>query len=275
MKHQSMDQNGMDYTSDCVAMQTPSSLPNQDIQVRPHLEFTLMNQYDEFNCFDGMDFGASFGETMPSLSGIQWAMLDLPDYPQASAGATEVLRHNVESAHEIESQPPLGTIVDAEIEPRQFKITTITRDAPLVIPEMGGYDVNILDDEDRAHVEAVFDDSFQPLLDLAIKLQKAPFHPPFQRLVFPPAPVMNVFIQLYFEHFHPLLPVLHKPTFSPKTTHWLLLFVVASIGSRYSKLPDAEACSLAMFELGRRVCSYMVSIVASSLYIKFDIPFSL
>lgn len=46
---------------------------------------------------------------------------------------------------------------------------------------------------------------------------------------------VDVYIQLYFEHFHPRWPLLHKPTFGSDKTSWLLALSVAAVGSVYSR----------------------------------------
>jgi len=52
---------------------------------------------------------------------------------------------------------------------------------------------------------------------------------------FPTLRYLDTYVQLYFEHFHPRMPILHVPTFctSPKT--WLLVLAVMCIGCDYSK----------------------------------------
>ncbi|KAL4819978.1 fungal-specific transcription factor domain-containing protein [Aspergillus spinulosporus] len=44
-------------------------------------------------------------------------------------------------------------------------------------------------------------------------------------------------VKAYFEHFHSLLPLLHRPTFSLSSTPELLVNIVSVIGSLYSTLP--------------------------------------
>ncbi|KAJ6016351.1 hypothetical protein N7540_010942 [Penicillium herquei] len=55
-----------------------------------------------------------------------------------------------------------------------------------------------------------------------------------------PAPnsldILHVCTQLYFEHFHPQFPVLHQPSFQPRSSSWLLYIAVAAVGSQYSQL---------------------------------------
>lgn len=66
-------------------------------------------------------------------------------------------------------------------------------------------------------------------------------------------------MQLYFEFFHPVFPILHKPSFTSKKRHWLLMFAVAAVGAQFSNIPDARRCSRAMHELVRRQSAAMVS----------------
>ncbi|CEJ61864.1 hypothetical protein PMG11_10381 [Penicillium brasilianum] len=51
---------------------------------------------------------------------------------------------------------------------------------------------------------------------------------------------INIFIQLYFEFFHPRFPMLHTPTFNTFNTTWLLVLAVVTIGSRYSRISQAQ-----------------------------------
>lgn len=69
---------------------------------------------------------------------------------------------------------------------------------------------------------------------------------------------MNVFVQLYFEHFHPIFPMLHQPSFGKGAPRPLLTLAVATIGARYSKLEGANQCALAMTELLRRLTMHLV-----------------
>ncbi|KAH6995762.1 fungal-specific transcription factor domain-containing protein [Ilyonectria sp. MPI-CAGE-AT-0026] len=46
---------------------------------------------------------------------------------------------------------------------------------------------------------------------------------------------MNSFIQVYFEVFQSIFPLLHQPTFDPSQCHWLLVLAVAATGCRFSQ----------------------------------------
>ncbi|KAF4426327.1 Zinc finger protein zas1 [Colletotrichum fructicola Nara gc5] len=51
---------------------------------------------------------------------------------------------------------------------------------------------------------------------------------------FPSLRYLDTYMQLYFEHFHPRMPLLHKPTFQASSEMWQLVLSVVCLGSRYS-----------------------------------------
>jgi hypothetical protein len=144
------------------------------------------------------------------------------------------------------------------IEPRMYRPRTIQDDAPLTFPDMSNVTNDELDDEDHAHVAHVAEAYYEPVYALSKEMERSGFFPAWQHLQIPPARVLNVWVQLYFEHFHPILPINHKPTFIAGKPHCILLFAMAAIGARYSKINNAYACASALHELVRRQTSYMV-----------------
>lgn len=130
--------------------------------------------------------------------------------------------------------------------------------AGLSFPDFSNFSRDDIDQEDAAHVQQIDDSHFAVISSIAEKLQHSTPFPAFQRLMIPPAAVMNVFVQLYFDHFHPIFPILHQPSFCNGSPRPLLVFAVATIGSRYSKMQGADECALAMTELLRRLSMYLV-----------------
>ncbi|SJX64763.1 uncharacterized protein SRS1_15194 [Sporisorium reilianum f. sp. reilianum] len=55
---------------------------------------------------------------------------------------------------------------------------------------------------------------------------------------------LNLFVQLYFEHHDPILPILHRATFDPDTCDPLLLAAVICLGALCSKAENAFAYCL-------------------------------
>lgn len=74
----------------------------------------------------------------------------------------------------------------------------------------------------------------------------------------PSAEAMNLFVQLYFQHFHAQFPLLHMPTFQPREDIWMLVLAVAAIGAEYSGLCTEEL--MVSFEhVARKAISHIVS----------------
>ena len=91
------------------------------------------------------------------------------------------------------------------------------------------------------------------------KIQSNSSYVPFsQQSAIPSRYVMNIFVQLYFEHFHPSCPFLHRPTFHNDASPTLIA-IVASIGAQYSGLREADSISRGLAELVRRMVALHVS----------------
>ncbi|OCL02292.1 hypothetical protein AOQ84DRAFT_393059 [Glonium stellatum] len=94
--------------------------------------------------------------------------------------------------------------------------------------------------------EKIYDCFTQLCLDPGI-----PF-PAFKSGDFPLNSHLNYFAYLYFEHFNPVFPVIHKPTVN-LNVYWPLALSVASIGSQYTNTEDFSRCIIPMHEFLRRV----------------------
>lgn len=65
---------------------------------------------------------------------------------------------------------------------------------------------------------------------------------------------------LYWRHFHPLFPVVHRPTFFATKPSPLMAGAMVAIGSQYDTRPNAKEYSLACLE----ACSKLLLKVRSS-----------
>jgi hypothetical protein len=81
-----------------------------------------------------------------------------------------------------------------------------------------------------------------------------------QRFV-PQLQLLDLFIQLFFERYQPLMPMIHMPTFDPNMCPSFLVLATASIGARYAgdQVPGASIFAQALSETSRRMCQVMVS----------------
>lgn len=76
---------------------------------------------------------------------------------------------------------------------------------------------------------------------------------PFKTLAVPGPGHLNYFLQLYYEHFHPILPILHLPTLKLNEDEWVLGLAAAAIGCRYSDSEELLGFIRPMTEFLRRV----------------------
>lgn len=170
-----------------------------------------------------------------------------PPTPSTPAAVAEIYNRGL--------SPPLE---GEAMEPRQYQPSSIDIDAQLSFPNMEDISPEEVDQENLVHVPEVSNTVVDQMAQLALTIQTTSTFPSFVDLRIPPAPVINAWVQLYFEHFHPVFPFLHKPSFGRSDTHWLLIFSVSAIGAQFSGLPQSQACSRAMNEMVRRSTSYLV-----------------
>ncbi|WVR06415.1 hypothetical protein IAU60_003446 [Kwoniella sp. DSM 27419] len=73
---------------------------------------------------------------------------------------------------------------------------------------------------------------------------------------FPDRETLSDFVDLYFEKFHPLLPIIHKPSFFEQETPPVLLLSVAAMGATYAD-KEFRPLAVALCELVRRMITWM------------------
>ncbi|TVY82717.1 Zinc finger protein [Lachnellula suecica] len=68
----------------------------------------------------------------------------------------------------------------------------------------------------------------------------------------PPQPQLDIYITSYWQHFHILFPILHRPTFSRTEDNQLLSSALAAIGTQYHNTPEARTTGSELNELCRK-----------------------
>ena len=71
---------------------------------------------------------------------------------------------------------------------------------------------------------------------------------PMEDEVLPTLEQLNLFAKLYFHRFHPLLPIIHTPSFRPTSENSLLFLSICSIGSLFVGSSRAVAQGSRLFE---------------------------
>ena len=147
---------------------------------------------------------------------------------------------------------------------RQYNPTSIRVDAPLSLPIVDAPSLVQADLEDFAHVPGLSHEQIEAVDGLIDDVQTKPHYPLFDNARLPPESVINAWIQLYFEYFHPVFPILHKATFNLPDTPPLLILIVAAIGAQFSNIPNSLRYATSLQELVRRCSSRQVSFPCSA-----------
>ncbi|GAA5854267.1 hypothetical protein JCM9279_005103 [Rhodotorula babjevae] len=122
--------------------------------------------------------------------------------------------------------------------------------APVVLTDGGGPTLPTCDEQVRiALLETL---RFSQLSD-------DEYHALYSTLARIPLPVFDLLLSLYFGHFHPLLPLLHVPSFNPKKTLGQLLLILLGIGAVYAPISGALQLGRALVEVARRAMEHLIN----------------
>ncbi|KAM3067812.1 hypothetical protein ACMFMG_011296 [Clarireedia jacksonii] len=143
------------------------------------------------------------------------------------------------------------------------------RRALSLFPQLQPSDHNVLNAENSAHVRPIPARIYEEMLSFFRLQQAAGFH----CHAFPEKSVLDAFIQLYFEHFDPLMPFLHCSFLEEDDVHWILVLAVASVGSQYTAIERRSQYIVALLELLRRalpndaitIMNYDMTMIAQSV----------
>lgn len=75
----------------------------------------------------------------------------------------------------------------------------------------------------------------------------------------PPLELLGSFLELYFEYFNPMIPIIHQATFQPSSENWTLLLAMMTVGGQYSTLHAREQYVTALQALLQRAISAKVN----------------
>ena len=126
----------------------------------------------------------------------------------------------------------------------------------ITFPDMSQLTPDMLDVENFGHVEPLDARTYEEFHALLRRTSKGQIQghsfPPFETPDLPSRDMFNCCVQLYFEYFHPIFPLLHKPTFRPSSAPWRLVLATAAVGCRYSRVAQVAQCAIPLQELLRR-----------------------
>jgi hypothetical protein len=113
--------------------------------------------------------------------------------------------------------------------------------------------------EDYCHVPRLTEDVYQEMTKHFERYNRDDeYWSLFTSSSFPPITHINIFIQVYFEEFHSLLPFLHKATFAPTKDKWILSLGVAAVGCIFSRAMNSRTTLYDLQEFLRRAIHVQV-----------------
>lgn len=75
--------------------------------------------------------------------------------------------------------------------------------------------------------------------------------PPYRATSFPSMEFLNLFAQLFFQYFNPIIPIIHRDHVDIND-YWLLALAVCAVGSQYTETTELSSCIVPLHEFVRR-----------------------
>ncbi|KAF5962655.1 hypothetical protein FBULB1_13950 [Fusarium bulbicola] len=244
----------------------PSQAPDQNLG-------SVLDELGDFQAFGFSHIGAFWGSDIyPALEdqspGLSWPLAPQFSLPQAmihdlagAAPAQDMLTPaSCEPAVEsLEKEAPAPSFTQTFRSPHSSsEESNITADA-----SARNQSINQESDawraEDYRHVPRLTEDVYQEMTKHFERYNRDDeYWSPFTSNSFPPITHINIFIQVYFEEFHSLLPFLHQATFAPTKDTWMLSLGVAAVGCVFSRATNSGTTVYNLHEFLRRAIHVQV-----------------
>ncbi|KAL7336654.1 hypothetical protein BJY59DRAFT_574796 [Rhodotorula toruloides] len=85
------------------------------------------------------------------------------------------------------------------------------------------------------------------------------YHALYRTIARIPLSIFDLLCGLYFHHFNRVYPMLHAPTFNPKSTLGQLLLIILGIGAVYAPVPGALQLGRVLIEVARRGTEHLIN----------------
>lgn len=185
--------------------------------------------------------GAGIG---PGFAASDWTLLD-SDARGGGSNST-LQQHPALSDHE---PTPLQSLESTQLfKQRDFK--EFLNNTNFCFPDLKPEDEDAIISEDFSCATRISGEDYQKILRTFETLHRCT--DPTVTCFFPSLHLLDIFVQLYFEYFHPQVPLLHTVNFSSLPTSWLLITAMAAIGCRYSMITGYQQYVDSLEEFVRR-----------------------
>ncbi|KAF5552940.1 zinc finger zas1 [Fusarium phyllophilum] len=134
------------------------------------------------------------------------------------------------------------------------QLPTISQDSNLQANALSFPDLRHVILEDEAYRESFMTElTYSKICDAFRQtcLETSMFHQHYTSADFPSLKLLEYFVKLFFEHFDPIVPLVHPHT-TDLNGNWVLALAICAIGSQYSATADIHACVVPFHEFLRR-----------------------
>ncbi|KAI8715973.1 hypothetical protein NCS52_01106500 [Fusarium sp. LHS14.1] len=229
-----------------------------------------------YDPLDGTDCTSS-ARTEASVDIFQWPPMNFSFHPTFSFPVNDFLSLwqdiSPKETQEHGTQPSLDKSSPETQNPHATKPTLRS-----AFPPQRPTDDLIIQAEDFGHVRKVDGQEYRTIRNFWDSQKGG-----FQEHGFPRREVINVFVQLYFEHFDSQFPCVHNSQLQAQERSWILLLALAATGSQYSEISCSFGHTFALQELLRLALkanpptseasvtvSYVQSILLRDIYCVFS-----
>ncbi|KAH6723076.1 hypothetical protein BKA61DRAFT_565730 [Leptodontidium sp. MPI-SDFR-AT-0119] len=186
----------------------------------------------------------------PGFTASDWTLLD--QNASGDGSNSTLQQHPALSDHE---PTPFQSLEGTQLlKQKDFK--EILNNTNFCFPDLKPEDEDAIISEDFSCTAQISDENYQMILRSFESLHRCT--DPNMTCFFPSLHLLDIFVQLYFEYFHPQVPLLHIVNFSSLPTSWLLITAMAAIGCRYSMITGYQQYVDSLEEFVRRVILHHV-----------------
>ncbi|KAK7451903.1 fungal transcription factor [Colletotrichum acutatum] len=223
----------MDAATDVLPLHSTSSLDE-----------AIFPEFDTIHAIDNADMTlGTFNVSLETWDGILTSTWDEPQSPRNLSAfqlldfASPLARADLSSENLPAPEAPNETFsIDPQFAPLLLPFSSQHQPGQTLLSASPSLDFGL---ESLGHVPELTSETFKNLSTWACTTSPS-WDPsvtrPLNALSASAFNTLNAFIQLYFEEFHDILPIIHRPTFDPNFAPYLLVLAVGNIGRRFSKL---------------------------------------
>ncbi|KAB2571013.1 Zinc finger protein MSN2 [Lasiodiplodia theobromae] len=217
--------------------------------------------FDDFSSLDSASFPSCIFDPLAILQELdaEWPGAGVPTRLDDAAAAESEAAEEPGSPSSSSDEPPVISLTEPANDGQALGFghsgASLRQEEGLLLPSSPDDDDDVWQAEDYGHVPAIPPACYSQIRQCYAQVNGGDGHllyPTTCLDALPSRAALNAFVQLYFEDFHPVFPLLHRASFDPGTAPWLLVLAVAVTGCRFSRNNVPAARVNAMQELLRR-----------------------